>query len=50
MAKKSAHGVMNLPLISRQEWEEVIVEWNQTAGDYPRERCVHELFEEQAEE
>ena len=48
MAKKSAHGVMDLPLVSQQEWEEVIVEWNQTAADYPRDRCVHELFEQQA--
>ena len=48
MAKKSAHGVMDLPLVSQQEWEEVIVEWNQTAADYPRDRCVHELFERQA--
>ena len=24
--------------------------WNHTAADYPRERCVHELFEQQAEQ
>src|SRR5205807_9315115 len=24
-------------------------EWNRTTREYPRERCVHELFEEQAE-
>ncbi|PYP82414.1 MAG: non-ribosomal peptide synthetase, partial [Blastocatellia bacterium AA13] len=47
MAKKTALGVMDLPLISRDEWDEVIVEWNQTAANYPRERCVHELIEEQ---
>ena len=23
--------------------------WNQTRGDYPRHKCVHQLFEEQAE-
>ncbi len=50
MANKTAHGVMDLPLMSRQEWEEVIVEWNQTAADYPRESCVHELFEQQVEQ
>src|SRR5204863_5751349 len=22
-------------------------EWNDTATDYPRDRCIHELFEEQ---
>ncbi len=23
------------------------MEWNQTSSDYPRDRCIHELFEEQ---
>ena len=27
---------------------EQFVEWSDTARDYPRDRCVHELFEEQA--
>src|SRR6185369_121140 len=27
-----------------------IVGWNQTSAEYPRERCVHELFEEQVEQ
>ena len=27
----------------------VLIEWNQTDRDYPRDKCVHELFEEQAE-
>jgi amino acid adenylation domain-containing protein/non-ribosomal peptide synthase protein (TIGR01720 family) len=49
MSKKNAYGVMDLPLMSRQEWEEVIFDWNRTAADYPRDRCVHELFEQQVE-
>src|SRR6185369_6377279 len=42
--------VMELGMMSEEEREEVIVEWNQTAAEYPGERCVHELFEEQVEE
>ena len=28
---------------------QVVAEWNATDAEYPRERCVHELFEAQAE-
>lgn len=30
------------------ERRKLLVTWNDTAADYPRERCIHELFEEQA--
>ncbi len=38
-----------LPLLSQEERRQILVEWNATAREYPREKCVHELFEEQAE-
>ncbi len=31
------------------ERHQLLVEWNDTASDYPRDRCVHQLFEEQVE-
>ncbi|MFH0901105.1 MAG: amino acid adenylation domain-containing protein, partial [Pseudomonadota bacterium] len=37
-----------LPLLTEAEGHRLLVEWNDTAVDYPRERCIHELFEEQA--
>ena len=36
-----------LPLLTDAERRQLQVEWNATASDYPREKCVHELFEEQ---
>ena len=27
----------------------MLVEWNRTARDYPRDKCIHQLFEEQVE-
>jgi amino acid adenylation domain-containing protein len=36
-----------LPLLSDAERHQLLVEWNDTAVDYPHE-CVHELFEAQA--
>ena len=38
-----------LPLLGEGERRQVLLEWNQTAADYPQGVCVHELFEQQAE-
>jgi amino acid adenylation domain-containing protein len=38
-----------LPLLTEAERHQLLVEWNDTAVDYPRDRCVHHLFELQAE-
>ncbi len=37
-----------LPVLSAAERDQVVVEWNQTRRDYPRDQCVHQIFEEQA--
>src|SRR5438067_13885555 len=37
-----------LPLVTNAERERLLFEWNDTYAEYPRDRCVHELFEEQA--
>jgi amino acid adenylation domain-containing protein len=42
-------GVRNLPLLTEPERERMVVDWNRTAADYPRERCMYQLFEDQAE-
>jgi amino acid adenylation domain-containing protein len=41
--------LIDLPLLSSSERHQLLVEWNQTASDYPRDRCIHELFEDQVE-
>jgi amino acid adenylation domain-containing protein len=38
-----------LPLLNSAERHQLLVEWNQTAADYPGESCIHELFETQVE-
>ncbi len=38
-----------LDILPPEERRETLVAWNQTASEYPRDRCVHELFEEQAQ-
>jgi amino acid adenylation domain-containing protein/FkbH-like protein len=41
--------VCKLPLLTAPERHQLLVEWNQTTRSYPRERCIHELFEAQVE-
>ena len=38
-----------LPLLTEGERRQLLVEWNDTAADYPQGQCVHQLFEAQAE-
>jgi amino acid adenylation domain-containing protein len=38
-----------LPLLAEEERHTLLVRWNDTAADYPRDRVVHQLFEEQVE-
>jgi amino acid adenylation domain-containing protein len=37
-----------LPLLSAAERQRLIVEWNNTRMDYPRDQCVHQLIADQA--
>src|SRR5262249_28717242 len=41
--------ISELPLLSEAERRQVREEWNATETGYPREKCVHELFEAQVE-
>ena len=37
-----------MPGLSDAESHKILVEWNNTASDYPADKCVHELVELQA--
>ena len=41
--------VRQLEILPPEERTLLLEEWNETEGEYPREKCVHELFEEQVE-
>jgi amino acid adenylation domain-containing protein len=36
-------------LLSEDEQRRVLLEWNQTAAEFPAEQCIHQWFEEQVE-
>ena len=40
--------IADLPLLTDAERQQLVVEWNDTAADYPDDLCLHELFEVQA--
>ena len=39
-----------LPFLTADERRRILVEWNDKAVDFPREACLHQLFEARAEE
>ena len=43
-----AQSIAELPLLTAAERRQLLVEWNDTTADTPRDKCIHELFEEQA--
>ena len=35
----------DLPLLSAEEHQQLLFEWNHTQADYPQDVCIHQLFE-----
>lgn len=48
VVENPACQINELTILSEVERHQILTEWNQTAFDYPREKCIHQLFEEQA--
>jgi hypothetical protein len=48
MVADSEQPIGQVPLLTDAERHQLLVEWNDTAADYPKDRCIHQLFEEQA--
>ncbi|HXN23479.1 MAG TPA: amino acid adenylation domain-containing protein [Candidatus Dormibacteraeota bacterium] len=46
MAQDASQKISHLPLLSEAQQQQVVFDGNQTAADYPRNKCVHRLFEE----
>lgn len=42
-------AIARLPMMTAVELRQVLVDWNQTQREYPQQRCIHELFEEQVQ-
>jgi amino acid adenylation domain-containing protein len=42
-------SISELEILDKAETDQLLIEWNNTAADYPLDKCVHQLFEEQVE-
>jgi amino acid adenylation domain-containing protein len=42
-------NLRELPLLSPAQRQQLLVDWNNTGADYPYDKCIHQLFEEQVE-
>ncbi len=40
--------LQELPLLTATEQHQLVVEWNNTQTNYPQDKCIHQLFEEQS--
>ncbi|MBD2438978.1 non-ribosomal peptide synthase/polyketide synthase [Nostoc sp. FACHB-110] len=41
--------ICQLPILTQAEQQQLLVQWNHTHTDYPQDKCIHQLFEEQVE-
>ncbi|WP_143857153.1 non-ribosomal peptide synthetase, partial [Nostoc sp. 'Peltigera membranacea cyanobiont' 213] len=41
--------ISQLPMVTATEQHQLLVEWNDTRVDYPQDKSIHQLFEEQVE-
>ncbi|MDF5714837.1 MAG: amino acid adenylation domain-containing protein, partial [Rhizonema sp. NSF051] len=41
--------ISQLEILSKSDRQQLLVEFNQTQIDYPQDKCIHQLFEEQAQ-
>jgi amino acid adenylation domain-containing protein len=49
IATNPRQRISELPLLTEAERHQILVEWNNTVADYPKDKCIHELFEAQVE-
>ncbi|MFN6441938.1 MAG: amino acid adenylation domain-containing protein, partial [Nostoc sp. DedSLP01] len=41
--------ISQLPMLTESEQQQLLVEWNDTQSNYPQDKSIHQLFEEQVE-
>ncbi|MBE9224524.1 amino acid adenylation domain-containing protein [Phormidium sp. LEGE 05292] len=49
IANDTQQRVDQLPLLTLTERHQLLIDWNQTQADYPKNTCIHQLFEAQVE-
>ncbi|MEG4277142.1 amino acid adenylation domain-containing protein [Microcoleus sp. MON1_C1] len=49
IAANPEQRLSSLPILTKPEQQQLLFEWNNTQSEIPKNQCVHELFEAQAE-
>ena len=49
IARDPQQRIVDFPILTQQDRQRVLVEWNATQANYPTETCLHQLFEAQVE-
>lgn len=49
MAINPQQKLLDLSILPTAEKHQLLVKWNATEADYPRDKCIHQIFEEQVE-
>ncbi|MEB3279243.1 MAG: amino acid adenylation domain-containing protein [Lyngbya sp.] len=42
--------ISQLQILTEIERKQLLIDWNKTQADYPQDKCIHQLFEERAEQ
>ena len=48
LAQLTTEKISDISVLSESEYQRVVYDFNDTAVDYPQDKCVYELFEQQA--
>jgi amino acid adenylation domain-containing protein len=49
IAASADQHILSLPLLTQQELQQLLVTWNDTQRDYPRQATLHQLIEQQVQ-
>ncbi|MBD6621231.1 amino acid adenylation domain-containing protein, partial [Komarekiella sp. 'clone 1'] len=49
IVENPSQTVGELPLLTQAERHQLLTEWNDTATEYPTDKCIHQLFEQQVD-
>lgn len=46
----SVKSIEQLPMLTEVERQQLLIDWNSTATEYPQDKCIHQLIEAQVEQ
>ncbi|TAE53210.1 MAG: amino acid adenylation domain-containing protein, partial [Nostocales cyanobacterium] len=49
IVEKPQTEIKELPILTTSEKQQLLIEWNNTQTEYPVDKCIHQIFELQAE-